>query len=151
MSDLLNLSEIQPTKTAAAILANNIVSIVTNGNVSPLDAMAKTKCLLIALEEAESQIKPLALEELNRSPEKSIEFKGAKFEKCEIGGKWNYDNCNDAVYIGLKEKLAEREKFLKAIPTSGFETVDTATGEVIILYPPTKIGSVSTFKTTLGK
>jgi hypothetical protein len=51
----------------------------------------------------------------------------------------------------LKAKLAEREKFLKGLPTSGFDWVNTETGETIKLFPPTKIGAVSTFKTELNK
>jgi len=152
MNNLIEIkTNIQPSKALAAEMTSQIVSLVTDGNINPLEAYSKATCMATAFENAKEQLKPIAFEYLNSNPEKVIELYGSKFTKTEVGGKWNYDNCQDPIYVELKEKLAERERFLKGLPISGFDWVNTETGETIKLFPPTKIGAVSTFKTELGK
>jgi hypothetical protein len=65
-----------------------------------------------------------------------------------MGVKYDYSVCNDPVYNKLKAQLTvleddikAREKYLKAIPTSGVETLFE--DEVVTLYPPAKSSTTS--------
>jgi PDZ domain-containing secreted protein len=147
MNNLITINHnLQPSKSVAAQLTDNIVSIVTEGNISPLEAMAKLKCLLTAFDDAEKIVKELAFEELSKYSEKSIEINGTKFEKCEVGTSYLY---SDKLIDELETKLKERKELLKALK-SQITQVDEESGEIITLYPATK-KSTSSFKITLAK
>jgi hypothetical protein len=82
--------------------------------------------------------------------------RGVKFEIAETGTTYDYSQCNDDILFNLERQLdalkvevAERQKFLKAIPAKGLEVMQEG-GEVITLYPPSK-SSKSSFKVTLPK
>lgn len=139
-------NELQPSKLVAAQLTENIVSIVTQGNVNPLDAMAKLKCLLTAFEDAEKQVKELAFEELNKHSEKVLEINGVKFEKCEVGTSYLF---SDPELEEMERKVKERKELLKALKEP-ITQVNEETGAVNTLYPATK-KSTSSFKVTLPK
>ena len=147
MSTLITINHnLQPSKSVAAQLTENIVSIVTEGNISPLDAMAKMKCLITAFEDAEKKVKEIAFEELNKYSEKSIEINGTKFEKCEVGVSYLF---NDPELEEMERKVKERKELLKALKEP-ITKVNEDTGVVTTLYPATK-KSTSSFKITLAK
>jgi hypothetical protein len=137
---------LQPSKKMAAQLTENIVSIVTEGNINPLEAMAKLKCLLTAFEDAEKKVREIAFEELNKYSEKSIEINGTKFEKCEVGVSYLF---NDPELEEMERKVKERKELLKALKEP-ITQVNEETGSVTTLYPATK-KSTSSFKITLAK
>jgi len=79
---------------------------------------------------------------------KTFEHYNAKFEIKEMGVKYDYSVCQDAVYNNLKNKLVvledeikAREKFLKTIPSQGLETL--IEDEVVTLYPPNKTSTTT--------
>lgn len=78
----------------------------------------------------------------------------SKLELFEAGTKYDYSVCNDKEWNGyqaeleaLKEKMKDREKFLKAIKKTT-PVVDPENGEVNEIYPCAKT-STSTFKLSL--
>jgi hypothetical protein len=138
--------DLQPSKLVAAQLTENILSDISQGNISILESMARLKCLATAVDDAEKIVKELAFEELNKHSEKSIEINGTKFEKCEVGTSYLY---SDKLIDELETKLKERKELLKALK-SPITQVDEESGETITLYPATK-KSTSSFKITLAK
>jgi len=137
---------LQPSKSVAAQLKEAILSDINQGNISTLEAMARLKCLTDAVEEATKIVKETAFEELNKYSEKSIEINGTKFEKCEVGVSYLF---NDPELEEMERKLKERKELLKALK-SPITQVNEDTGETITLYPATK-KSTSSFKITLAK
>jgi hypothetical protein len=88
---------------------------------------------------------------------KQIETQSAKLELAETGVKYNFDNCGDALYQQLEQQLQsieadlkDRKEFLKTVPLSGLSIINEQTGEVCMIYPPSK-QSTSTYKITLKK
>lgn len=80
---------------------------------------------------------------------KSFDRHNAKVEIKEAGTSYDYTNCNDPELEELfeamnlaKEKLKERETFLKNIPSAGIDNV-TKDGEVVKIYPPVKSSSTT--------
>jgi hypothetical protein len=81
---------------------------------------------------------------------------GTRIEMAEVGVKYDYTFCNDDDYnemvvmqMGLDEQIKERQKFLKSLPSSGIEIVDSE-GVLKRIYPPAK-SSTSSVKTTISK
>jgi hypothetical protein len=69
--------------------------------------------------------------------------------------KYDYSGCGDiqwemmdAEMKGLKDRITEREKFLKNLPLEGIEVRHE--DQLIHVYPPSK-SSTSSFKITLAK
>ena len=88
---------------------------------------------------------------------KQIETNSAKLELAETGVKYNFDNCGDPIYQQLEQQLQsieadlkDRKEFLKTVPLSGLSVINEQTGEVCMIYPPSK-SSTSTYKITLKK
>ena len=88
---------------------------------------------------------------------KQIETQSAKLELAETGVKYNFDNCGDHIYEQLEQQLQsveadlkDRKEFLKTVPASGLSIINEQTGEVSMIYPPSK-SSTSTYKITLKK
>jgi len=78
-------------------------------------------------------------------PGKSFEAFGAKFEEKEVGSKWDYSQCNDTELAELETKskeasdaLKERQKYLQNLPAAGIETLDKSTGDMVMIYKPSK-------------
>jgi hypothetical protein len=147
MSTLITINHnLQPSKGMAAQLKDAILSDINQGNISTLEAMARLKCLTDAVEEATKIVKESAFEELNKYSEKSIEINGTKFEKCEVGVSYLF---NDPELEEMERKVKERKELLKALKEP-ITQVNEDTGETTILYPATK-KSTSSFKITLAK
>jgi hypothetical protein len=88
---------------------------------------------------------------------KQIETQSAKLELAETAIKYNFDNCGDHIYEQLEQQLQsieadlkDRKEFLKTVPVSGLSIINEQTGEVSMIYPPSK-QSTSTYKITLKK
>jgi hypothetical protein len=151
-NQLINLSDLQPTKAAASVMANQIAEIVESGNINPIDAAIKLNCIEVAVKEAKEKIQPTVLDALNLHAEKNISQLGAKIEKCEVAIKYDYSN--DAKWKELamiadaaSTELKQHEDMLKRIPAR-HSIVDEVTGETF--SAPAK-SSKSSYKITLGK
>lgn len=124
--------------------AQVVVNNAKEGLINPLKLHLQVKCLedLIKQITSNPDYKELTLDEAYKYG-KTFEQYNAKFEIKEMGVKYDYGACNDPIMndlLGqqaeLEELIKERQKFLKAIPTKGLETL--IEDEVITLYPPAK-------------
>lgn len=89
-------------------------------------------------------LKPLALRDAERYPERTVERLGAKFEKTSVYTAYDFSNCNDAVYLDLLEekkkidaKVKEREELLKTLK-SPLVVTNEETGETYKIHPAVK-------------
>jgi hypothetical protein len=158
MNEMLS-QEYPVSKLEISIQAENAVNnILENGD--PL----KVAESLSAIEEFVSCIRknPKLIEyvrlELAKHPKEKFQLStGTKIENAEVGTKYDYTQCGDSEWEllttdrqSLDVKIKEREAFLKTVPSSGLTTIDTMTGYVVTIYPPSK-SSTSSFKITLAK
>ena len=81
---------------------------------------------------------------------KNFDLHNANFRIQEVGTKYDFAHCNDSVIndlytemADLKAKIKEREEFLKSLPPSGLDIVDSATGELVTLLKPIKTSTTS--------
>lgn len=81
--------------------------------------------------------------------------RGVKFETCETGTAYDFSQCNDQELLKLQseaeaasEKLKARKEFLKTVAVSGLDVIDTDSGEVYKIYPPSKTSN-SSYKITM--
>lgn len=127
---------------------------IEEGYTNPLEFTVRAKLLIQALQKTLDNTKELAMTEQMKYG-KRAELFGAEVSQMESGVRYDFSQCNDPVYSELKalheeskNKLSEREKFLKALPHEiPFVTDD---GEIIVIKPPIKF-STTTIKVTLTK
>ena len=144
-----DLSLFETSKTERQEFAQAVINNAKEGLLNPLKLHLQVKCLedLIKQITSHPNYKELTLDEAYKYG-KTFEHYNAKFEIKEMGVKYDYTVCNDPVYNKLKAQLTvledeikAREKYLKAIPTSGIETLFE--DEVVTLYPPAKSSTTS--------
>ena len=144
-----DLSLFETSKTERQEFAQAVINNAKEGLLNPLKLHLQVKCLedLIKQITSHPNYKELTLDEAYKYG-KTFEHYNAKFEIKEMGVKYDYSVCNDPVYNKLKAQLTvledeikAREKYLKAIPTSGIETLFE--DEVVTLYPPAKSSTTS--------
>jgi hypothetical protein len=144
-----DLSLFETSKTERQEFAQAVINNAKEGLLNPLKLHLQVKCLedLIKQITSHPNYKELTLDEAYKYG-KTFEHYNAKFEIKEMGVKYDYSVCNDPVYNKLKAQLTvleddikAREKYLKAIPTSGVETLFE--DEVVTLYPPAKSSTTS--------
>jgi len=144
-----DLSLFETSKTERQEFAQAVINNAKEGLLNPLKLHLQVKCLedLIKQITSHPNYKELTLDEAYKYG-KTFEHYNAKFEIKEMGVKYDYTVCNDPVYNKLKAQLTvledeikAREKYLKAIPTSGVETLFE--DEVVTLYPPAKSSTTS--------
>lgn len=143
---LSNLSLFETTKEEREQFAINIMEAINEGLLDPLHLHLQLKCaedLIKAVKDQEGYSNTLEAEASKYG--KRFEKFNAKFEI--KGGVPTYDwaVCNDEILNDLliqqemiKEKLKERQTFLKNIPASGVSVIIEGTGEVVTVYPPAK-------------
>lgn len=142
------------TKAASEGSAEMIADLVREGNYNALDVATKIKWMIATLTQAQKLIQPDCIDAIEKENGKAT-VNGAEVIKKETGVSYDYANCKDPswdamnkVMTSAKEKMAEREKFLKNI-TAPMSVNDQETGEVYELNPPIKTSSSSiqvTFK-----
>jgi hypothetical protein len=121
-----------------------IVKSVQNGEANALEVLVMLRSLEAVSELVREEIEANILTEAERNPEKKFEAFGAIVEKSELGTKYNYLKTGDVEYERLKkesdsakEKLTERETFLKSL-REPLTVVSEETGEVYSIRPPLK-------------
>src|SRR3990167_1823243 len=132
-----------------------VVSEVRDGVYNPLQLKIFLKAIQKSCEELEKQTNDLSLTEAEKHGLRSFEIMGNKVELSELGVSYDYNACNDIVWIHLDEKIKklaeekkEREKFLKTITqTMGIANEETE-GETVYINPPIK-KSTSGLKITI--
>jgi hypothetical protein len=135
---LNTLSVLPVTKSGIEMFAGQIIEDITEGNYSPIKFEIYRKSIEKVLEivSKDESVKNLLQNELDKYPEKTIQFDGLELTKST---KTNYDYSQDFVCAELDKKLKERKELLKALKDP---LADTVTGE--ILYPPIKTYSYFT-------
>ena len=145
------------TKTQIKIVADNMVSnIMENGNVIEVaDTISKMELFIKELKGNSNYISFL-YDEVSKYGKSYTTTSGTKLELAEVGIKYDYSNCQDAIWNELQNSLESiqaliknRETFLKAVPNHGLDIINED-GEVLKIYPPSK-SSTSSVKCTIQK
>jgi hypothetical protein len=132
------------TVSKVQLMKLSIREQVLEGELNPLEFYRRAKLIVECFEELKKDPDILELAHQERA-------KWGK-EKPSINGSivdtsskttYDYESTGDPVYQELKEKLKQREAFLKAIPSGG--TVDPETGQ-LLMPPVTKISNFITVK-----
>jgi hypothetical protein len=147
----MNLIEIPRSnvgKEDIAIYAANMISLVEEGEVNPLEFHIKAKALSKALADVIAKTEELTREEAMKYSQKQFEAFGATIQLKE--GADTPDLDIDPILRELKYKVKDREELLKqAYKMKGKgEIVDPSTGEFVPALPPkpTKSSIAITFK-----
>jgi hypothetical protein len=144
-----DLSLFETSKADRHEFAQSVIQGIKDGNSDPLKVHHQVKCLedLIKSITNDPDYKVLTLSEASKYG-KSFDHYNARFEIKEMGVKYDYSVCNDPVYNKLKAQLTvledeikAREKYLKAIPTSGIEQLFE--DEIVKVYPPNKTSTTT--------
>lgn len=141
----------RPTKSEISRLANEMIQQVNDGNIDASKATVILNALAQAIDTALKNIKSQTVDDLYKYPSKQVpEILGASVELKEAGVKYDYSACGDSFLLdmlqeleALDAKIKDRQKFLRSIKDVEM-IVDTRTGEICELRPPTKT-SVTTF------
>lgn len=143
--ELINLSQITPTKSNIEIVANNIINPVLNGEMNKVEFVVKSKFI--------SEVLAKCAKSINLELQQHESYMGAKVEPTETGVKYHYNQCEEWNNLQeqikpLLEKQKAIEEQIKMATKIGKSFVDESTGETI--SPVTK-ESTSSYKITLGK
>jgi hypothetical protein len=141
------LSLLDTTKSERASFVADLIDKLQDGLADPIKVhlqVKKMEDLLNQIKENQDY-KNLVFDEAVKFGKK-FELYGAAFEI--RSGASRYDYSNDAEYAELKEKLKQREAYLKGVPSTGIETV-TKDGEVVKVYPPIKNPAADIIAVTL--
>jgi hypothetical protein len=141
------LSLLDTTKVERASFVIDLVDRLKDGLADPIKVhlqVKKMEDLLTRIKE-NNEYRDLVMEEAVKYGKK-FEMYGGAFDI--RSGASRYDFSNDAEHAELKEKLKQRETFLKGIPATGIETV-TNEGEVVTIYPPLKTPAADIIAVTL--
>lgn len=148
------LSLLQTNKEQRQSFVASVMNEIREGSKSPLDIHLQIKCMedLAAQLKDDTDYKKYLLEETAKicGGAKSTEYHNAKFEIKEVGTKYDFSNCNDNDYNRLaweadtaSKAMKDRADFLKKIPPAGINIVDTQSGEMVTVYPPSKSSTTS--------
>lgn len=136
-------------KESRKAFAESLILGLKEGLSDPLKIHYQIKCIedFVKTLTSDAEYKTLLLDEASKYG-KSFEHLNARFEVKEMGVKYDYSVCNDPTYNKLKaqltvieDELKAREKYLKAIPLQGVQTL--LEDEVVTLYPPAKSSTTS--------
>ena len=136
------LSTLPETKAQRVRFVEMVKDELLSGVYNPLQFEVRLKNTeeVIKSIRADRDIKDLVYNEACKYPEKTFEAHGAKITKVNRTT-WNYKGCGDSVYDSLiaeseklKEKIAERETFLKSLKPD-MQIADGTNGNMIT--PPT--------------
>jgi len=139
-------------------IAARIIQSIEDGEMDPLKALSGLKAiesLVTILTDKNPKTnkwadKAIALQShitdsAGAYNEKKFSLYGATFTKTEVGTKYDYSLCNDAKLPELEkaakdaaDALKKRQDFLKTVDPKGLEVLDTETGNVFTVYPPSK-------------
>lgn len=146
-------------------LALALLDEVKEGKRNPLEVLERIKQHQAALNiltdkdpknnkhyQIAEEFRQIYLSEAERNGKK-FSFGNADFSIQEAGTKYHFDKCNDPVLQALyeqqaelKEKIQQREAYLKCIPPQGKEELVDG-GEVVMIYPPYKTSTTTLFVT----
>ena len=146
------LALFETNKEQRQSFALDLIGKIEQGEVDPLKIHLQVKAMedIIKLLNDNTIYKKAILEAAEKYGQKSFTFQNAKVEIKEVGTKYDFSQCNDTEWdlydqrlLSAKEDLKQRETFLKTIPAKGLEIVDKVSGEMAIIYPPSKSSTTS--------
>lgn len=124
--------------------ARGVIDSVKNGRENPLTIMLQLRAMEKAFEVIKKDIKDEVLTEADKYPGTTFKFRGVDLAKGDVKTEYDYTVCGDTEWERrkvdadcAKEKLSERETFLKALKEP-VTVVDHLTGEVVTVRPPLK-------------
>lgn len=126
-------------KSEVSIFASQIIGEVESGNINPIELKIRLKWIERLIDAIDKPIKDAVLREASKFG-KRFEHNGFRIEETETGT--SYDYSNDVIWNTLKEKIKEREAFLKTLKEP-LSIVDEETGEITICVPPIKKSTTS--------
>lgn len=135
MSNPLNITSLQPTKSGVEQLAAQIVQQVKDGETSPLELLVKLEAIKKACETARVNMEPEILAEIGKYGKDGANIYGAKIQPKETGVKYDYTQSAawvalNAEYEAIGKKLADIEKIAKTLPDGAdVNYSDPETGE----------------------
>jgi hypothetical protein len=131
------LKQFEISLTGIDVFSDQLIESVKEGEVNPLELKAMIKALEMILERTDKATKDNQLRAADLFPGDSFEAYGVKFAKGDVHTSYKYEGCNDKEWASAKEKLKERETFLKALK-SPIDVLDKDSGEVVTIKPPVK-------------
>lgn len=146
------------SKETMQIQSNVLIQSIVEGEIDPLQAVAKIRFLSDALNTAlkDDRVKDAVLSEIDKHGGKEATSYGVKFTQKEMGVSYDYSVCGDPEYDrlaaemeDLKARMKDREKFLMGIPAEGLPMVDQETGDCYKIIRPLRRASLNysvTFK-----
>ena len=146
------LSLFETNKEQRQSFCLGVIEALDNGQVDPLKVHLQVKCLedIIKQLNANSNYKLAVLDAATQQGQKTFEFQNSKFEIKEVGTKYDFSKCEDAVLVRLHSKQEEldkevkaRETLLKSVSPKGMIVTDEETGETFTVYPPSKSSTTS--------
>ena len=150
MNELSINSQWIPSKVSIDNLAKSIIKPITDGDMDVIKSIATIRAVQEALEKVSDTLKPLVVNELHKySAKEKIVSYGTEFSLKEVGVKYDYSECGDAVLNDLMKqveelnsKIKERQNFLKAVKDVEM-IVDMNTGELCEIRAPKKTSTTS--------
>lgn len=152
------LDNVSLSKETMQIQSRTLIQPIIDGEIDPLQAVAKIRFLSDMLTAAlkDDRVKDIILGEIDKNGGKEATAFGAKFTQKEMGVSYDYTVCGDPEYDqlaaeieDLKARMKEREKFLMGIPAEGLPMVDQETGDCYKIIRPLRRASLNysvTFK-----
>lgn len=132
------------TSSQITTFANGVINAVKDGNENPLNVMLQIRAMEKAFETIKNSIKENVIREADKYPGTTFTFRGNELAKGDVKTEYDYTVCKDTEWERLKvdadsakERLSERETFLKALK-GPLTVVDPLTGEVVTIQPPLK-------------
>lgn len=144
------------TKDERSFFVRDVIKQVKEGNEDPEKVLIYLKCMeeIIKSITQNEEFKSIVVTEAERWGKKHERF-NATLEVREMGVKYDYSKCGDLELLELyteqdriKEEIKKREQFIKTIPIEGIEVIQSETGEITHIYPPSK-SSTTTVVVTL--
>lgn len=166
-TSILSLFETNKEQRQSFIIAT--MQAIEDGEVDPLKVHYQLKCIekiifeMTSTDETKNKdgfniakrYRELLMDAVEKYGQKKFKFLNSEVEIKEAGVKYDYSKCNDSEINSLLEdaetiaiKLKERQKFLQTVPSKGLELVDSISGELTTIYPPSK-SSTTTIQVTL--
>lgn len=159
-SNILSLFE--TNKEQRTSFVNDVVDRLRNGEIDPLKVHLQIKAMediitgLTSTDEKKNKLFTAAIDYkamLLQAAEKygkKFQLHNAEFSIKEVGTVYDWSQCNDFQLADLlstqeqiKEKIKERQDFLKTVPVNGILITDSETGETFMVYPPSKSSTTS--------
>lgn len=140
-------ADIPATKSGQHDLAEQLIGIIENGEVNPLEAVVLMKSLSEVINTflKDERVKDAVISECARYGKGEYpSFRGATVQIKESGVKYDFMACGDPLWTSCvthEQEAAEarkaREKYLRSI-TKPKSELDEDTGEIFTLNPPAR-------------